>query len=252
VKRSRLPLILTVLLTGCDDDAIRFANQTHALLNEYQKRINDQISATSKYYTADSEIGKTEARRQLNSTLSVDRDERSTQLAADYLEGRKPPSLYRTELRSYAQSEYDARKASYAAAVDASLPYVQQLAKLQADKETVEALGKALEALEKKRSLKTEAEDLKGFVDQTKSGFNLLVCADLKTQKADLTEKIKTATGTAKTELQSQSDAVDKLRKDRKCDEAEKADADRKAAEKAAAEKAAAEKAALAKTPAPK
>jgi hypothetical protein len=38
-----------VLLAGCDGDAIRFAKQTHALLNEYMKKINDQISITSKY-----------------------------------------------------------------------------------------------------------------------------------------------------------------------------------------------------------
>jgi hypothetical protein len=103
------------------------------------------------------------------------------------------------------------------------LPYVQQLAKLEADKETVEALGKALDALQQKRSLKTEGEDLKGFVAETKKDFGQMVCADLKRQKTDLDKRIASESGAQKTADQAQSDAVAKLRTDRKCDEPEKA-----------------------------
>jgi hypothetical protein len=223
MKLNRLSLLLTVFLVGCDGDAIKFATQTRELLNEYQKKINEQISLASKFYAADAEIAVNEGQRQMSRTLAVDRDERSTELAANYLEGRKPPSLYRTELRAYAQAEYDAKKASYQAAIDASLPYVQQLAKLQADKETVEALGKALDALQKKRSLGVEAKDLAGFVNETKKDFSLLVCADLKDQEAKLDAQAKTAAGKQKTDIQAQSDAVAKLRTDRKCDDLEKA-----------------------------
>jgi len=223
MKLNTLPLLLTVFLVGCDGDANKFAQQTHELLNEYRKKINQQISLASKYYNADADIGVSEARRQMSGTLAVDRDERSTELAVNYLEGRKPPSLYRTELRAYAQAEYDARKASYQAAVDASLPYVQQLAKLQADKETVDALGKALDALQKKRGLAVEVKDLDGFVNETKKDFSLLVCTDLKDQKAKLDAQASTAVGSKKTDLQAQSAAVAKLRTDRKCDDLEKA-----------------------------
>ncbi len=153
------------------------------MLNEYQKNINDEISQATQYYNQDIYIDITAqkgvAARQLNDTLAVDRDERTNELAADYLEGRKPVSLYRTHIRAYAQAEYDARKDSLESAVDASLPYAQQLVQLQADKETIQALSKALDALEKKRDLKTEGEDLKGFVTETKKDFTLLVCADL-------------------------------------------------------------------------
>jgi hypothetical protein len=168
----------------------------------------------------------------LETALAVDRDERSTELTANYLEDRKPASLYRTELRAYAQSEYETRKSSYAAAIDASLPYVQQLARLQADKETVDALSKALDALQKKRSLKDEAKDLESFVDQTKKDFSLLVCADLKDKKTKLDAQANTATGKTKTDLQAQSDAVAKLRTDRHCDDIEKAAAAEKTAAK--------------------
>ncbi|HEY6391523.1 MAG TPA: hypothetical protein VIX89_09605 [Bryobacteraceae bacterium] len=223
MKLNTLPLLLTVFLVGCDGAANKFAQQTHELLNEYRKKINEQISLASKYYTADADIGVNEARRQMNSALAVDRDERSTELAVNYLDGRKPPSSYRTELRAYAQAEYDARKASYQAAIDASLPYVQQLAKLQADKETVDALGKALDALEKKRGLGVEMKDLEGFVNETKKDFSLLVCADLRNQKTKLDAQANTAVGSQKTDLQAQSAAVAKLRTDRKCDDLEKA-----------------------------
>jgi hypothetical protein len=218
-----LCLLSAILLAGCDSTAIEFAKQTRALLNEYQKKINDQISEATQYYGQDADIAKSAASRQLNDSLGVDREERSSELASDYLEGRKPVSLYRTHIRAYAKVEYDARKDSLQAAVDASLPYVQQLAKLEADKETVEALGKALDALQQKRSLKTEGEDLKGFVAETKKDFGQMVCADLKRQKTDLDKRIASESGAQKTADQAQSDAVAKLRTDRKCDEPKKA-----------------------------
>jgi hypothetical protein len=221
-KKFFLPL-LALVLAGCDSTAIEFAKQTRALLNEYQKSINDQISHAAQYYNRDADIAKGAASRQLNDSLAVERDERTNELAADYLEGRKPVSLYRTHLRSYAQAEYDARKASLESAVDTSLPYVQQLAKLEADKETVEALGKALNALQQKRSLKTEATDLEGFVTETKKDFTLMVCTDLKTKQTALATKIAAESGDQKTADQAQSDAITKLRTDRKCADLEKA-----------------------------
>jgi len=223
MKLNRFPLIVAVVLLGCDADAVKFARHTRELLDEYQKKIDVQISAASKYYTADADIGTTEARRQMNSALSVARDERATEVAADYLEHRKSPALYRTELRAYAQSEYDTRSAFYRASIDGSLPYVQQLARLQGDKETVEALRKALGALERKRSLLTEAKDMEGFVTETKKDFSLLVCTDLKNQHAKLTAEASAASGSQQTDLQAQTKAVAQLRTDRKCDDLEKA-----------------------------
>ncbi len=220
-----LPFFSLLLLAGCDSTAIEFAKQTRALLNEYQKNINDQTADSMKYYHNDASIAASAAAQQLEGGLGIDRDERATELAADYLEGRKPVSLYRTDIRTYAQLEYDTRKDKLEAAVDAALPYQQQLAKLEANKETIEAVGKALDALQQKRSLKTEAEDLKGFVTDTKTDFSLLVCADLKTKKAALDAKIATETGAQKTTDQAQSTALAQLRTDRKCDDLEKAGA---------------------------
>ena len=223
MKLNRLPLILAVFLAGCDGDAIEFARRTRALLDEYQKKIDIQISAAAKYYMADADIGNSEARRQMNSTVAVDRDERATELAADYLERRKTPSLYRNELRAYARSEYDTRSASYRASIDASLPYVRQLARLEADKETIEGLRKALEALEKKRNILAEAKGSAGLAAETRKDFSLLVCTDLKNQQAKLTGEAAAATGSQQTDLQAQTQAVAQLRTDRKCDDLEKA-----------------------------
>ncbi|HXM42537.1 MAG TPA: hypothetical protein VN924_14885 [Bryobacteraceae bacterium] len=182
----RFPALLgVVLLAGCDDTAIQFAKQTRALLDEYQKNINSQITEATKYYDGDVKIAKGAAASLLNDSLSVERTERATELAADYLEDRKPVSLYRTHIRPYAQVEYDARKGSLESAVDAKLPYEQQLAKLEADKETIEALGKALQALEEKRTLKMEGEDLEKFVADTKKDFSQEVCKELSTQTGD-------------------------------------------------------------------
>ncbi len=200
-KRTLLiPVIL--LLAGCDKSAIRFAKETKKLLQEYQKRVEAQISETEKYQGRHASLSASANWRRLNDTLDVERDERSTELAADYLEGRKPASLYRSQLRAYAQLEYEQRRQSLAANVDGSFPYLERLAALDADKENIQALSKMLGSLAENQSFSKELKDLESLVTDTKTAFDKQVCAELKKK------------GSA---------AAEKLRSDRHCMELEKA-----------------------------
>jgi hypothetical protein len=61
------------------------------------------------------------------------------------------------------------------------------LVELESDKATIDAYSKILKNLAQPRSIKHEAGDNKKFVDDSKTEFNKLVCADITKQITNLT-----------------------------------------------------------------
>ena len=181
-------VVVSLALTGCDGNAIKFADATKRLLQEYQKKITDEIAEATGFYQRNSAIMAEASWRRLNDGLSATRDERSTALAADYEDSRKSPTLVRSEIREYVLLDAEQRKQSLATDVDTTLPYLERLVALEADKEKVAALSNMLEALAKPRSLIDEGKELQKFVDDTKNSYAKLVCDDqLTKQKAAAT-----------------------------------------------------------------
>jgi hypothetical protein len=177
-----LPFCL--LLTGCDQRAEEFARQADGLLNEYQKRIDDQIASATVYYQKAAAISALQAERVGIESLQAEREERATHLEADYREGRKPPSLYRSDLRSYAEVDYAHLKAELTADVDASAPYLSQLVTLETDQAVIDAFDKILKNLAKPRSIRDEVTDIQQFITDSKTEFDKLVCAGIAKQLA--------------------------------------------------------------------
>jgi len=164
------------LLTGCDGRATEFARQADELLREYQKRIDDQIAAATAYYQRAATISAAQAERVGIETLQAERSERASHLEADYRENRKPVSLYRSDLRTYADLDFTRLKAELTADVDASAPYLSQLVTLESNRAVIDAFDKILKNLAQPRSIRDEVNDIQQFIQNSKTEYGKLVC----------------------------------------------------------------------------
>jgi hypothetical protein len=217
MRKLWLVLPAFFLLTGCEQRAAEFAKKTDELLTEYQKRIDAQIADTTAYYQRAAAVTASETRRVTLDNLEAERNERTTELEADYRENRKPASLYRTHLRDYANEHFDRQKEWLSADLNASAPYLQQLVALESDKATIEAFSKMLKNLAQPRSAIDEIKDMKKFVDDTKTEFNKLVCADIAKQIQELSTAPTGETADAAKVRMDKLAAVKKLKADNKC-----------------------------------
>ncbi|MDQ2945515.1 MAG: hypothetical protein M3Y27_06160 [Acidobacteriota bacterium] len=175
-----LPAFLVLL--GCEQRAAQFAKQADALLIEYQKRIDNQIASSTAYYQRAAALSAAEAARVGIEVLQAERNERATRLEADYRENRRPVSLYRDDLRAYAELDFSHLKAWLSADVDASAPYLQQLVALESDKATIDAFDKILKNLAQPRSIGAEIKDIQQFVADSKTDFDKRVCTGISDQ----------------------------------------------------------------------
>ena len=123
------------------------------MLTEYQKRIDGQIAQSNRHYQRSAALIAAESTRVSLDGLQAERNERSTQLEADYREGRKSVSLYRTDLRDYANSHFQMQKEWLTGDIDASAPYLAQLVALESDKATIDAYSKILKNLASRGAL---------------------------------------------------------------------------------------------------
>ena len=183
-------------LLGCDDDARHFAMKTKAILDQRSAQLSRKIAAERETY--DKEAGAaTEDNRGLgDSTLQNERNERSDSLSADYMEGRKPISLWRKDLSDYAKIDYTTNKQILISEMDASTLYLQKLDDLKMEQDKVDALSKLLTALGKKTSIKDGIGVLASFADDTKQEFDKKVCTQLKSQKTGTDAEAKAAAKT--------------------------------------------------------
>jgi hypothetical protein len=210
-----MPLLF--LLTGCDQQAADFAKKTDELLTEYQKRIDDQIAAATTYYHQAAALLATENTRVALATLQNERNERSTELEADYRENRRPPSLYRTHLRDYANDHFDRQKEWLTADSDATAPYLAQLVALESDKATIDAYSKILKNLAQPRGIKDEIGDITKFVSDSKTEFHKLVCGGIATQITDLSTVPQNESAADKAAREKKLAVAKQLKIDQKC-----------------------------------
>jgi hypothetical protein len=167
---------MSLLLTGCEERVAEFAKRADDLLNEYQKRIDAQITSSTTYYQIAAILSAGSADRVRIESLQAERNERSTQLEADYREKRRPPSLYRNDLRSYAEMDFAQLQARLTADADTSAPYLSQLVALESDKATIDAYDKILKTLAQPRNISAAVSDIQQFVADSKMEFSKLVC----------------------------------------------------------------------------
>jgi hypothetical protein len=217
MKNLLLLLPALLFLSGCDQRAVEFARKTVDLLAEYQKRLDDQITASSAYYRQTAGLLAADDTRVNLGGLQAERNERSSELEADLREGRRSHSLYRTYLRDYAKGHAVKQQAWLSAGIDASVPYLTQLIALDSDKATVEAYGKVLKNLAEPRGLRDQIGDIKDFVDSSKQEFQTLVCNDLKTKLTALSIAPAGELPVAKAEREQSKQAFENLIKDQKC-----------------------------------
>jgi hypothetical protein len=182
-RSRRAGLLLCVLmapvLSACDEKAQQFALRTAEILQQRSAELTRKIAAERKAYQDVAAIANETHRDLIESSLANERTARSTALAADYDEGRKPASRWQTDLAEYAQIDYRLNRDLLAADVGAGAEYLQKLQVLEVEQAKVDALAKLLAALAKKPSLAADLEAIGAFAEDTKAEFDKKVCEAL-------------------------------------------------------------------------
>ena len=174
--RLLLCVLLAPLTSGCDEKAQEFARRTAADLQLRSAELAKKIAAETKAYHDVAAIAAETQRDLIDSSLGNERSARSIALAADYDEGRKPPSRWQTDLAEYAQIDYQLNRALLSADVDAGGEFQQKLQALEIEQARIDALAKLLAALAKKPTLAQDIEDIGSFAEDAKTEFDKKVC----------------------------------------------------------------------------
>lgn len=181
-----------LLLTGCDQKAIEFAQKSRLILAEYQTRLETQIRETEEYYRRYSALQVDSDRERRLVNLSNHRKELTDRLSIDYVELKKSPSRVREDLRVYAEQAQKENSAWLSADVARTRTYLERLEALRMERDRIEAFHKLLGVLSAKRTLQADGEEIGKFAQSAKVEFDALICADLKekaNKEADAAKK---------------------------------------------------------------
>ena len=172
-------LLLPILASGCDDDAVKFATQTAALLQQRSDEIASKMAAETRAYNNVAAAAAVAHRDLVDLSLRNERNSRSLALAADYDEGRKPVSRWQTDIAEYGKIDYTITRELLTADLDAGSLFLQKLQALKVEQDKVDALATLLKALAEKPTLTQDLAALGSFGQSTKAEFDKRVCAEL-------------------------------------------------------------------------
>jgi len=174
-----LCVLLAPLTSGCDEKAQEFARRTAEILQMRSGELSKKIAAETKAYQDVAAIAAETQRDLIDSALGNERSARSIALAADYDEGRKPPSRWQTDLAEYALMDYRLNRDLLSADVNAGGEFQQKLQALEIEQARIDALAKLLAALAKKPTLAEDIEAIGSFAEDTKKEFDKKICEAL-------------------------------------------------------------------------
>ena len=200
MKSNILTLVLAVGtfgLCGCDETAQSFATKTLNILERRSADLSAKVGAEKTAYARWALHAAEDDRALVDSTLQNERNERSSILAADYDEGRKPVSQWRKDLAEYGRVDYEANMEMFSAGLDGSSQYLQAFESLKVEQDKVDALTKLLGALTKKQSMKADVEALGKFAEDSSKEFNKKVCTQVKTDQSSADATVKAAADAA-------------------------------------------------------
>ena len=174
-----LCVLLAPSVSGCDEDARKFALRTAEILQQRSAELTRKIAAERKAYADVSAIANETHRDLIESSLNNERSARSIALAADYDEGRKPPSRWQSDLLEDAQIDYRLNRDLLSADLGAGAEFMQKLQALEIEQAKIDALAKLLAALATKPSLADDLSALETFAEDTKTEFDKKLCEAL-------------------------------------------------------------------------
>lgn len=177
--------LCAVLLSGCDGAAREFATKAAALLREYESQLSAEIGESEQYYRQYAAVEADSLRRRNVENEGVVRREMADKWSADYIEQKRNAVRLREQLLEAAKAQFEVSQRRWLNDVDEGRIYLEKVEKLQADKEKVEALGKLLDSLAKKRSLADQGEEIRKFVEATKEDLDVKICKELKIESAN-------------------------------------------------------------------
>jgi len=173
---------------------------TRQLLADYQKAIAGQISAQQKSYVTVGQAAEQGRRNEVEDGLANERLRCAELMADDFITRYRPITHWKEYLRDYAALDFKSNRELLELDTLDGSRFLQGAQDLKADFEQVQALDKALAALEEKKSPWEALKDFGAMAKDTKDEFDKLVCAGL---NADLQAK-----QTAKTAADTANDTV--------------------------------------------
>jgi hypothetical protein len=159
---------------------------TRQLLADYQKEIRKQIDTTQRAYTSIARAADQGRRDEIELVLMDQRNRRSEQLADAFVNRVRPVWQYKEHLLEYAVQDFQTNRELLELESAGGTRFVEGLLNLEVEFGKAQALDGLLAALNEKKSLLGQAQELGSFGQQAKDEFDKLVCAGL---KADLTAK---------------------------------------------------------------
>jgi hypothetical protein len=188
--------LLLSLTSGCGDKAAEdLAEKLIAVANSYQEQVDRTSDVERKVYKKLASTYVDAQRNNVFGSLAEERIERARLVADEAVEVKRLPltiSEIESQLRAYADVDFEATRTLMKDESEARAQYLSQLAKLKNDSVKVEALTQSFSALAKSKTKVDQVKEMIEFFQQSKQEFDKLFCENLKT-KIDNVQKDVTA-----------------------------------------------------------
>jgi hypothetical protein len=217
-------LALVFFTAGCHEDQ-RYATELARIVRLYQEQVNRQVKGEQDYYAAmGSLLGRSED-QDVYLSLTLARQERARQDAADLKHGQMQSAEVLDHLRNYAAEEFSQSRAIYEKEMNAQNKYLANLENLAVESAKVEALANLLDDFAKPQGLKDRVAGLVDYGGGVKAYFDKQVCDDLTDQIASATkaqaaakpDSAEKAAADARIKLLTDRQAANAALKDGKC-----------------------------------
>ncbi len=162
--------------------------EVRKVLKTYGTQIQAHIKRNEAAYQEIGERAAQGRRDAASGELRYERARRSERLAADFVEGRKPVSMWKDFLKEYGDVDWRmTRELLEKESIDGA-EFLTGLASLSYEVAKVDALDTVLSGLEKPETFLDQIQLLQKFGSETVTEFDKKVCAGLKTELTAATQ----------------------------------------------------------------
>lgn len=168
--------------------------EVRKVLKTYRTQIQANVKKTRASYN---EVGENAAQARqdvADGELRYERARRAERLAADFIEGRKPPAIWKDLVKEFGDFDWRiTRELLEKESIDGS-ELLTGLAALNVEVAKIDALDTLFSVLGKRESVLERLTQLQKFGSDTKTEFDKKVCAGLKVGLTSANDAVKTLT----------------------------------------------------------
>jgi hypothetical protein len=166
-----------------------YITEVRKVLLKYRTDVGKQIQRQETYHASVAQVAAQGRRDEIDGELRYQRARRSERLAAEFIEGRTPVSIWKDALIDYADLDSRRMRELFIQDTTDGSQLLAGIESLKFDAARVDALDKLLKGLQEPDSLSTQVQLLGKFAADTRGEFDKKVCAALKTELAAVTKQ---------------------------------------------------------------